>query len=132
MLPSACSFIVLVATVLHYMFRPTWPSSSVVYFYFHMSEGICFAGFFAFFLTWSHSARFYLWGGLNMRYYYLCNFWYCYICFLLVFFFVNFVVVSCVYVCLLAFPCVVCLFCAAICCLFRVVLDIVYLYLYNL
>jgi hypothetical protein len=29
MLPSACSFIVLVFTVIHYMFRPTWPSSSV-------------------------------------------------------------------------------------------------------
>jgi hypothetical protein len=26
---SACSFIVLVSTVFHYMFRPTWPSSSV-------------------------------------------------------------------------------------------------------
>jgi hypothetical protein len=29
MFPSACSFIVLVSTVFHYMFRPTWPSSSV-------------------------------------------------------------------------------------------------------
>jgi hypothetical protein len=35
MLPSACSFIVdvsllhLVVAVLHYMFRPTWPSLSV-------------------------------------------------------------------------------------------------------
>jgi hypothetical protein len=29
MLPSACSFIVLALTALHYMFRPTWPSSSV-------------------------------------------------------------------------------------------------------
>jgi di/tricarboxylate transporter len=26
---SACSFIVLVFTVFHYMFRPTWPSSGV-------------------------------------------------------------------------------------------------------
>jgi hypothetical protein len=29
MSPSACSFVVLVSTVFHYMFRPTWPSSSV-------------------------------------------------------------------------------------------------------
>jgi hypothetical protein len=29
MFPSACSFIVLLFTVLYYMFRPTWPSSSV-------------------------------------------------------------------------------------------------------
>jgi hypothetical protein len=29
MLPSACSFIVFVFTVFRYMFRPTWPSSSV-------------------------------------------------------------------------------------------------------
>jgi hypothetical protein len=29
MLPSACSFIVFVFTVFHYMFRPTWQSSGV-------------------------------------------------------------------------------------------------------
>jgi hypothetical protein len=29
MFPSVCSFIMLVFTVFHYMFRPTWPSSSV-------------------------------------------------------------------------------------------------------
>jgi hypothetical protein len=29
MFPSACSFIVLVFTVFHYMFRPSWPSSSL-------------------------------------------------------------------------------------------------------
>jgi hypothetical protein len=65
MLPSACSFTVLVVTVLHYMFRPTWPSSSVKYFYFICLEGICFAGFSFFYLffiiflcTWSHFARF--------------------------------------------------------------------------
>jgi hypothetical protein len=36
----------------------------VIYFYFHMFEGICFAVFFflPFFLTWSHSTRFHLWG----------------------------------------------------------------------
>jgi hypothetical protein len=57
----------------------------VVYFYFHMSEGICIAGFFAFFLTWSHSARFHL-------------------RFSVLFSFVSFVV-SCVHVCLFAACC---------------------------
>jgi hypothetical protein len=58
-------------------------------FYFHMLERFCFAVFSTFFFfTWSHSACFHLWGGLNMRYYYLLFmlFWYCYMCvFLLVF-----------------------------------------------
>jgi hypothetical protein len=31
MFPSACSFIVLLFTVVHYVFRPTWPSSGVGY-----------------------------------------------------------------------------------------------------
>jgi hypothetical protein len=31
MLPSACSFLALVVTVLRYIFQPTWPSSSVYY-----------------------------------------------------------------------------------------------------
>jgi hypothetical protein len=36
-------------------------------FHFHMLEGFCFAASFsAFFLTWSHSECFHLWGGLNM------------------------------------------------------------------
>jgi hypothetical protein len=74
MLPSACSFIVDVSChcltfscrcfTLHvsaYMaiFR------CVGYFYFHIAEGICFAGF-CLFCTWSHFARFHLWGGLNI------------------------------------------------------------------
>jgi hypothetical protein len=79
------------------------------YFYFHMYEEICFAAFFflPFFSSWSHSARFRLWSGLNMKYYYLCYFWYCYICvfftyfcFSVLFSFVNFIA-SCVCVCLL-------------------------------
>jgi hypothetical protein len=37
-------------------------------FYFHIPEGICFAGFTC---TWLPFARFHLWGGLNMRYYFL-------------------------------------------------------------
>jgi hypothetical protein len=86
MLPSACSFIALSLSYttcfgLHghlqvcsiFLFSCAWRS--------------LFRWFLPFFLTWSHSARFHLWGGFNMRYkyYYLRNFWYCYtyICFLL-------------------------------------------------
>jgi hypothetical protein len=32
----------LVVAVLHYMFRPTWPSSSVYDILFYIAEGICF------------------------------------------------------------------------------------------
>jgi hypothetical protein len=39
----------LVVAILHYMFRPTWPSSSVLMFYFHIAEEICFAVFCLFF-----------------------------------------------------------------------------------
>jgi hypothetical protein len=83
MLPSACSFIVLVVTVLHYMFRPTWQSSGVGYYYFHMPKEFCFAAFLPFF----HVVTF-------------CNVSIC--VFPVLFSFVNFVV-SCVCVCLLAF-----------------------------
>jgi hypothetical protein len=81
MLPSACSFIVLVFTVFHYTLRPTWPYSCVGYIYFHMPEGFCFAAFFFFHV------------------FTLCTF--SFVFFLCCFSFVNFVV-SCVYVCLLA------------------------------
>jgi hypothetical protein len=40
-------------------------------FYFYIPEGICFAVFVAFSCTWLYLARFHLWGGLNMTYYYL-------------------------------------------------------------
>jgi hypothetical protein len=73
MLPSACSFVVEVSChcfTLHvsaYMaiFR------CVGYYYSHVLEGICFAGFFYVSCTWLHFLRFHLWGGLNMRYYLL-------------------------------------------------------------
>jgi hypothetical protein len=57
----------LVGAVFQYIFRPTWPSSGVGCFYFHIPEGVCFAGFTC---TWLPFARFHLWGGLNMRYYF--------------------------------------------------------------
>jgi hypothetical protein len=39
----------LVVAVLHYMFRPTWPSSGEYYVsLFYIPEGICFAVFVAF------------------------------------------------------------------------------------
>jgi hypothetical protein len=49
MLPSACSFIVLVFTVFRYMFRPTWPSSGVTIFLFSYAWRILLRCFFAFF-----------------------------------------------------------------------------------
>jgi hypothetical protein len=95
--------------------------------YFHIPEGICFAGFTC---MWFRFARFHLWGGINMGYYYLCYFctvivcvFFCLLVFFCSVFLVNFAV-SCVsvFVCLPFL--VVCLFCAAICCLFRVVFRI--------
>jgi hypothetical protein len=51
-LPSACSFIVdglaFCCRCSHYMFRPTWPSSSVYDILLFIPEGICFAVFVAF------------------------------------------------------------------------------------
>jgi hypothetical protein len=38
----------LVVAVLHYMFRPTWPSSGVYDVLLFIAEGICFAAFVAF------------------------------------------------------------------------------------
>jgi hypothetical protein len=38
----------LVVDVLHYMFRPTWPSSGVYDVSLFIPEGICFAAFVAF------------------------------------------------------------------------------------
>jgi hypothetical protein len=38
-----------------------------------LKESASLVFFLPFFLTWSHSTRFHLWGGLNMRYYYLIN-----------------------------------------------------------
>jgi hypothetical protein len=77
----------------------------VGYSYFHIRVGICFAGFFSFFFcTRLHSVRFHLWGGLNMRYYFctVVYIFFTYLCFSVLFLFVNFVV-SCVCVCLLVF-----------------------------
>jgi hypothetical protein len=81
----------LVVAVLHYMFRPTWPSSRVYdVLLLYSWRNLLRWGFFS--CTWLHYARFHLWGGLNMRYYYyyLCYF-FCsvivYICFYLLVFF---------------------------------------------
>jgi hypothetical protein len=41
MFPSACSFIVLVFNVFHYMFRPTWPSSGFSFIIFLVSLHVC-------------------------------------------------------------------------------------------
>jgi hypothetical protein len=48
----------LVVAVLHYMFRPTWPSSGVYdVSLFYIPEWICFAVFVAFSCTWLYYAR---------------------------------------------------------------------------
>jgi hypothetical protein len=109
MLLSACSFIVLVFTVFHYMFRPTWPSSCVGYIYFHMPEGFCFAAFFfclLFHVVTLCTCPSMVWVKYEVLLFmlflvllYMCFF----TCvFPVLFSFVNFVV-SCVCVCLLAF-----------------------------
>jgi hypothetical protein len=71
----------------------------VGYFYFHIPEGICFAGFLPFLARGYTLHVLHLWGGLNMRYYYLLLFMlflYCYsiyvfylLLFFLLFFFVQ-------------------------------------------
>jgi hypothetical protein len=79
-------------------------------FYFHMREGFCFAASFLPFFTWSHSACFHPWGGLNMRCYYLLFMLFlvllyvCFICLLVFFlcFHSLFFLFPCVCVCLLA------------------------------
>jgi hypothetical protein len=68
----------LVFADLHYIFRPTWPSSGVYDVLLYIPEGMCFAVFVAFSCTWLHCARFHL-------------------CFSVVFFSVNFLIL---YVCL--------------------------------
>jgi hypothetical protein len=77
MLPSACSFIVDVHcltfsfTLYTTCFGLHGHLQVCMMFYFYIPEGICFAVFVEFSCTWLYFAHFYLWGGLNMMYYYL-------------------------------------------------------------
>jgi hypothetical protein len=113
----------LVVAVLHYMFLPTWPSSGVYY----VPEVICFAVFVAFSCTWLYSARFHLWGGLNMMYYYLLLlmllFLFCYSIYIFLLTCAFLLLFSLIFwfLCVCLPFLVVCRFCAAICCLFHVV-----------
>jgi hypothetical protein len=110
----------LVITVLHLVSSFTLHVSAymaiikcVGCFYFHIPEGICFAGFTC---TWLHFARFHLWGGLYMRYYYLLLL--CYFCTVIVYMFFTYLCFpACVLVCLPFL--VVCLF-VSCCCLLSI------------
>jgi hypothetical protein len=62
-------YCMLVSTVFHYMFRPTWPSSSVQdssYIYFRMLKGFCFAAFFFCVVTlWTTGQKSQAWNSIH-------------------------------------------------------------------
>jgi hypothetical protein len=114
MLPSACSFFCrcftvlhLVVAVLHYMFRLHGHLLVCVMFYFYIPERICFAVFVAFSFMWLYYARFHLWGGLNMMYYYLL---------LLMLLFCSVIVYIYIYIYLCFYLLVFCCCCCCCCC----------------